>query len=222
MPGIFKNKIKNERSLFNEMMKLTEYEEKASVIIKRILSCPKNIISEKEKLKDVEREMDEVIFEIKLSIVEGAINPSLIDNILNLIEKFDDNVDTIYFMSREINRYFLYLNSNYRDTEGICAFYSIINKMIDAHMENINLIRKMLSSEMESEFVANWTKIIKIEEEMDDLKDNLLDEIYEKANRLDYLTYLHSVEIIHKGDDIIDTDRDISELLVNIVETIIK
>ncbi len=219
---VFKNKIKDEKSLFEELLKLTDYEEKAALVVKNILSCPNNIVAEKEKLKGIEREMDEVIFELKLSIVQGAINPSLIDNILNLIEKFDDNVDTIYFMSREINRYFLYLNSNYKNVEGICAFYSIINKMIDAHLKNINLIKKMLQSENETDFVSNWYKIIKIEEEMDDLKDNLLDEIYAKANRLDYLTYLHSVEIIHKGDDIIDTDRDISELIVNIIESIIK
>ncbi|MGC8610779.1 MAG: DUF47 family protein [Thermoplasmata archaeon] len=219
---VFKNKIKDEKSLFEELLKLTDYEEKAALVVKNILSCPNNIVAEKEKLKGIEREMDEVIFELKVSIVQGAINPSIIDNILNLIEKFDDNVDTIYFMSREINRYFLYLNSNYKNVEGICAFYSIINKMIDAHLKNINLIKKMLQSENETDFVSNWYKIIKIEEEMDDLKDNLLDEIYQKANRLDYLTYLHSVEIIHKGDDIIDTDRDISELIVNIIESIIK
>ncbi|MGC9122826.1 MAG: DUF47 family protein [Thermoplasmata archaeon] len=219
---VFKNKIKDEKSLFEELLKLTDYEEKAALVVKNILSCQNNIVAEKEKLKGIEREMDEVIFELKVSIVQGAINPSIIDNILNLIEKFDDNVDTIYFMSREINRYFLYLNSNYKNVDGICAFYSIINKMIDAHLKNINLIKKMLQSENETDFVSNWYKIIKIEEEMDDLKDNLLDEIYQKANRLDYLTYLHSVEIIHKGDDIIDTDRDISELIVNIIESIIK
>ena len=90
------------------------------------------------------------------------------------------------------------------------------------HLKALDAIDLMLNANSEEEIIRSWSEIINYEEGIDDIKDNLLDTVYSESGSLHYLVFIHLVEIIHKLDDLLDTDRDISELILNVVYTVSK
>lgn len=216
--------IIGERKLFESISSYINIEREASILASKIFLCKgENFAELKEKIKNYEKEGDEITFDLKSKILEGAINPTLLDTFLDLIENFDNILDLLYFITREIARFHLFLEKDKNGYEKIiCEFYSKFVEIIDTHLKALESIEIMLDSNSESEIISEWSKIINYEESIDDVKDNLLDKVYSISSSLHYLLFIHLVEIIHKLDDLLDTDRDISELILNVIYTVSK
>ncbi len=216
--------IIGERKLFESLSDYIKLEKDASKTETEMFLCNReNFSSLKEKIKKYEKEGDEITFELKSNILEGAISPSLLDTFLDLIEKFDNILDLLYFISREIARFHLFLQRDKNGNEKIiCEFYKKFVSIIEVHLKALDQLETMLNTSSETDIIKAWSEIINFEENIDDVKDNLLDTVYSESGSLHYLIFIHLVEIIHKLDDLLDTDRDISELILNVVYTISK
>lgn len=216
--------IIGERKVFESLTGYIGLEKDASKVTSEMFLCNgENFTNLKERVKNYEKDGDNITFDLKSNILEGAISPTFLDTFLNLIEKFDNILDLLYFISREIARFHLFLQKDRNGSEKvICNFYKKFVDIINVHLKALDDIDLMLNANSEEEIIKSWSEIINYEESIDDIKDNLLDTVYSESGSLHYLVFIHLVEIIHKLDDLLDTDRDISELILNVVYTVSK
>jgi len=188
----------------------------------KMLDCSNLEISQyKETIRKNEMDGDHLTFELKNEITNGAITPNLMDSFNLLIDKCDDILDRLYYMSREILRYQDFLLTSGQDVkEKTCQYYSKLRNMLIYNLEAQKSIMEMLEQNTIEKMVSLWSRVSGLEEEVDDLKDELLDSLYKEANKLHYLTFLHLAEITHKIDDLLDTSQDIADILINVAITV--
>jgi len=104
--------------------------------------------------------------------------------------------------------------------EKTCQYYSKLRNMLIYNLDAQKSIMEMLEQNTIEKMVSLWSRVSGLEEEVDDLKDELLDSLYKEANKLHYLTFLHLAEITHKIDDLLDTSQDIADILINVAITV--
>lgn len=212
----------SERSIFKNIKEYSDHILNSTSDLLKMLDCSSQDISQfKESIRKHEMDGDHITFQLKNEITNGAITPNLMESFNLLIDKCDDILDSIYYMSREILRYqdFLSLNDG-KVRETTCKYYSRLKNMLLYNIDAQKSILNMLDESSIDKMVSLWSRVSNLEEEVDDLKDSILDSLYKEAKELHYLTFLHLVEITHKIDDLLDTSQDISDLLINIVITV--
>jgi Phosphate transport regulator (distant homolog of PhoU) len=211
-----------EKVIFKRINEYSNYIITSTNDLMKMLDCSNLEISQyKETIRKNEMDGDHLTFELKNEITNGAITPNLMDSFNLLIDKCDDILDRLYYMSREILRYQDFLLTSGQDVkEKTCQYYSKLRNMLIYNLEAQKSIMEMLEQNTIEKMVSLWSRVSRLEEEVDDLKDELLDSLYKEANKLHYLTFLHLAEITHKIDDLLDTSQDIADILINVAITV--
>jgi len=211
-----------EKVIFKRINEYSNYIITSTNDLMKMLDCSNLEISQyKETIRKNEMDGDHLTFELKNEITNGAITPNLMDSFNLLIDKCDDILDRLYYMSREILRYQDFLLTSGQDVkEKTCQYYSKLRNMLIYNLEAQKSIMEMLEQNTIEKMVSLWSRVSGLEEEVDDLKDELLDSLYKEANKLHYLTFLHLAEITHKIDDLLDTSQDIADILINVAITV--
>jgi len=211
-----------EKVIFKRINEYSNYIITSTNDLMKMLDCSNLEISQyKEKIRKNEMDGDHLTFELKNEITNGAITPNLMDSFNLLIDKCDDILDRLYYMSREILRYQDFLLTSGQDVkEKTCQYYSKLRNMLIYNLDAQKSIMEMLEQNTIEKMVSLWSRVSGLEEEVDDLKDELLDSLYKEANKLHYLTFLHLAEITHKIDDLLDTSQDIADILINVAITV--
>ncbi|MBP1357918.1 MAG: DUF47 family protein, partial [Sulfolobus sp.] len=117
------------------------------------------------------------------------------------------------FISREIKRMRLAENGN----EVLNSFYSEFVKILNKHLEALDLLSKMLNANTTDEIAQIRGSIEKLEEEVDEIKDNIIDNIYQISGKLTFVEFNHLLSLSHKFDDILDNCEDASDLIMSII-----
>ncbi|MFP3300028.1 MAG: DUF47 family protein [Thermoplasmatales archaeon] len=211
-----------EKVIFKRINEYSNYIITSTNDLMKMLDCSNLEISQyKETIRKNEMDGDHLTFELKNEITNGAITPNLMDSFNLLIDKCDDILDRLYYMSREILRYQDFLLTSGQDVkEKTCQYYSKLRNMLIYNLDAQKSIMEMLEQNTIEKMVSLWSRVSRLEEEVDDLKDELLDSLYKEANKLHYLTFLHLAEITHKIDDLLDTSQDIADILINVAITV--
>jgi len=211
-----------EKVIFKRINEYSNYIITSTNDLMKMLDCSNLEISQyKETIRKNEMDGDHLTFELKNEITNGAITPNLMDSFNLLIDKCDDILDRLYYMSREILRYQDFLLTSGQDVkEKTCQYYSKLRNMLIYNLDSQKSIMEMLEQNTIEKMVSLWSRVSRLEEEVDDLKDELLDSLYKEANKLHYLTFLHLAEITHKIDDLLDTSQDIADILINVAITV--
>jgi len=211
-----------EKVIFKRINEYSNYIITSTNDLMKMLDCSNLEISQfKETIRKNEMDGDHLTFELKNEITNGAITPNLMDSFNLLIDKCDDILDRLYYMSREILRYQDFLLTSGQDVkEKTCQYYSKLRNMLIYNLDAQKSIMEMLEQNTIEKMVSLWSRVSGLEEEVDDLKDELLDSLYKEANKLHYLTFLHLAEITHKIDDLLDTSQDIADILINVAITV--
>jgi len=211
-----------EKVIFKRINEYSNYIITSTNDLMKMLDCSNLEISQyKETIRKNEMDGDHLTFELKNEITNGAITPNLMDSFNLLIDKCDDILDRLYYMSREILRYQDFLLTSGQDVkEKTCQYYSKLRNMLIYNLDAQKSIIEMLEQNTIEKMVSLWSRVSRLEEEVDDLKDELLDSLYKEANKLHYLTFLHLAEITHKIDDLLDTSQDIADILINVAITV--
>jgi len=211
-----------EKVIFKRINEYSNYIITSTNDLMKMLDCSNLELSQyKETIRKNEMDGDHLTFELKNEITNGAITPNLMDSFNLLIDKCDDILDRLYYMSREILRYQDFLLTSGQDVkEKTCQYYSKLRNMLIYNLDAQKSIMEMLEQNTIEKMVSLWSRVSRLEEEVDDLKDELLDSLYKEANKLHYLTFLHLAEITHKIDDLLDTSQDIADILINVAITV--
>ncbi|MCL4314993.1 MAG: DUF47 family protein [Candidatus Thermoplasmatota archaeon] len=174
-----------------------------------------------EKVREMEKGADEISNNLHMEITHGAISSTLMGTLSELVEKCDTIIDASYFIVREIRRY-NHAASASRNLlpEWVRDSYSVFARMIEKHTESLNILLEMLKSGNLDQMRETRKLIEMKEEEVDEMKDDLIDSLYRENENITYLTFIHLMEMVHKIDDLLDYCEDISDLLLNIANSI--
>ncbi|MGC8628750.1 MAG: DUF47 domain-containing protein [Candidatus Micrarchaeia archaeon] len=165
------------------------------------------------KIRDIEKNSDNVVFNISNLVTSGGIAPNLIDDLLQLIQKEDSIVDSIYNLARELARY---STKNKKATKKLMDTTVSMNRLADSA---ISMLHKMQESDNIIEIKKLRGEIELLEEKGDELKDALFDFAYKSP--IDFKTFYHTFEIAHLLDDILDNCEDASDMYLTIISSLI-
>ncbi|MDA8054086.1 MAG: DUF47 family protein [Thermoplasmatales archaeon] len=224
-PSLFKRFTSiGERNLLNELTVYPDLAVSVADVLIKMMEGERGaleVLNETVKMK--EKEGDNYSKKFNALITRGAINPSLIDNLLFLINRLDDVIDRSYYLSREIKR----MNFDYMPTNGnislvIGPLYQKFVHMLTSGKDAMNCVKGMLS-ETGMDKIRDYRKKIEIiEEAVDDLKDSVLDETYRRADEMNYIVFNHVTSMVHKIDDMVDDCEDAADLILSIYESLTR
>ncbi len=205
----------------NLLSRLSDYPkmgiESSKNLIEMLSAQDKNIELYNQTIRSIEKKGDELDIDFRHEVTSGAISSSLMDNILALIEKCDDILDKTYFVSREINRFKLNYIVKDREKDIITktnvSFIQILNENIDA----LEYVYSILNENDLAKMRQDRRNIEKIEEDVDELKDGVIDYTYKMSENMSYLVFEHLNTLAHKLDDLLDDCEDISDLVFTIM-----
>jgi uncharacterized protein Yka (UPF0111/DUF47 family) len=169
-----------------------------------------------EGMRALEKQSDELTFSLSEDIMDGAINPAVLRDLLHVTDLMDSVFDDYYFIAREVNRTVI---------SGIEL--PMLDKMVETFVGMVNLadkqletLGKLLEANSMDEVRSFRNDIEKLEEEGDELKDSGFDDMYENRKLFDYFSFQHYTEVLRKLDDIQDGVEDMSDLILAIANTI--
>jgi hypothetical protein len=205
----------------NLLSRLSEYPlmgiENSSSLISMIKNAPSNIEVYNEKVRSMEKRGDEMNIDFRHEVTSGAISSSLMDNLLTLIEKCDDILDKTYFVSRELNRF----NINYSMSSDEKAIrdhsYTNFIQILESNKKALDYVHSILNENDLGKMRSDRKNIEAIEEQVDEIKDNIIDYTYKNSGKMSYLVFEHLNTLAHKLDDLLDDCEDISDLVFTIM-----
>lgn len=167
----------------------------------------------------LEREGDEIVRRLDEEISGGALTASLTVDFANLVETVDSVLDGVHSISREVQRHCKYYFPG--ESEAELDIYKKVGKLVLLGREGVKKLRVLISTTAnlgEASLLAR--QIEDIEEQADDVKDNILDDIYRQASDLQHWTFHHLIEVTVEVDDMVDNCEDASDLVVAILTSL--
>jgi len=169
-----------------------------------------------EGIKVFEKQSDDLTFKLSEDIMNGAINPTVLRDLLHVTDLMDSVFDDYYFVAREVNR-----------TVSSGIELPMLDKMTETFVGMVNLadkqletLGKLLEATSMDEVRSLREEIEKLEEEGDELKDSGFDDMYDNRKLFDYFSFQHYTEVLRKLDDVEDGVDDMADLILAIVNTI--
>jgi len=208
--------VAGEEGVFERLKALADMARKETPLATRLfqerLSDP-NVL---EGMRSLEKQSDELTFKLSEDIMNGAINPAVLRDLLHVTDLMDTVFDDYYFLAREVNRTVVTRVELPMLDEMTKTFVSQVN-LADRQLETLG---KLLEANTMDEVRSLRRDIEKFEEEGDELKDSAFDQIYENYRLFDYFSFQHYTEVLRKLDDIQDGAEDMSDLILAIANTI--
>jgi len=163
----------------NLLSRLSQYPlmgiEASTNLIFMLKNAPSDVEKYNAIVREIEKKGDEMDINFRHEVTSGAISSSLMDNLLDLIEKCDDILDKCYFTSREINRF----NINYNMTPDEVTIkkhaYEIFITILEANKKSLDFVHSILNENDLSKMREDRKSIEAIEEQVDEIKDNIID-----------------------------------------------
>ena len=207
--------VVGEKSVLQQMTKYVDMASTSATLLKEMFSTEDGKKEQiNERIKQIEKDADELSMSMRQQITGGAISSNLMDDLITLVETCDDLLDKSYYISREIKR--VHENAHKFDEssrEVMRKGYVVFGRMADYTIEALKDVETVLASRDTKLLADARARIEVIEEKVDDLKDNLIDELYNSADTLPYIIFIHLTELVHKLDDLLDDCEDISDLV---------
>jgi uncharacterized protein Yka (UPF0111/DUF47 family) len=208
--------VAGEKGIFERLKALADKAREETPLAARLFQERLADRSVLEGMKTLEKQSDELTFELSEDIMEGAINPAVLRDLLHVTDLMDGVFDDYYFVAREVNRTVI---------SGIEL--PMLDKMTETFVGMVNLadreletFGKLLEAKSMDEVKSFRNEIEKLEEAGDELKDSGFDDMYEKSKLFDYFSFQHYTEVLRKMDDIQDGVEDMSDLILAIANTI--
>jgi uncharacterized protein Yka (UPF0111/DUF47 family) len=214
--------VLGERQALQDLKAYTDLAQKATDILSSQLLQPSTEQEESVgKIRAIEKQGDDLTMSLKSDITQGAINSTLLGHLLNLVETCDDILDKTLYLSREVYRmsHFLHLNpelAGYVKDEAYTKFL----RMLDYNKKALTNLQNMLSANDLEHLKSERKAIESLEEVVDDIKDDLIDQVYVDAKGLHYLVFTHVMNTVHRIDDLLDDCEDASDLVMTISNSV--
>ncbi len=166
----------------------------------------------------LEKEADELTRKMDEEVVSGAIIPSIISDLELLLDRIDNVMDGIYFLSRELRRGASIWEVDPRVVEFLRDPFI---KMLRITQRSIDILLTLLQNAPRNKDVMRsmGLRIEKLEEEVDDIKDGVMDGLYTLRD-LAPVTFHHITALTYGIDSILDNMKDVAVLVLTISNAI--
>ncbi len=166
----------------------------------------------------LEKEADELTRKMDEEVVSGAIIPSIISDLELLLDRIDNVMDGIYFLSRELRRGANIWDVDPRVVEFLRDHFI---KMLRITQRSIDILLTLLQNAPRNKDVMRsmGLRIEKLEEEVDDIKDGVMDGLYTLRD-LAPVTFYHITTLTYGIDSILDNMKDVAVLVLTISNAI--
>ena len=194
---------------------------KANALMIEILTQPKRngLALKLEQIKFLEKSSDQLALKLKEHITNGAVSPTIIDNMLSCVEVADSVIDHYYVASREFWR-MANVEFDTAGDERKVELDSVLVIMLENASYAISILEKLLTATNMVEIMKRRQEIEHVEEETDNVKDRAFDKLYNFATTMHYLRFTHYSELLHIFDNVVDGCEDLSDLFVSVISSI--
>jgi hypothetical protein len=208
-----------ERRTFNDLSRMIELGRRANAVMIEMLSSSSSLTALNEDIRLLEKQADQLSFAIRSGITGGAVNPNVLDNLLECVDLADSIVDDYFWVSRELLRISKVTFSNGLSAQT-AEMETLLIKFLDLAEKGMMILLEMLRASNLGKITELRNDIELLEEEGDNIKDHGFDMLYASAQDMHYLQFAHLSEMLQKFDDILDSCEDMADLLVSITTTI--
>lgn len=154
------------------------------------------------KATALEREGDEIVRDLMDKVAQGAVVPTITNVVMVMLDNVDNVLDMIYFAIKEVKRgHHLWTN------EQVYAVVSAeVKEMLDLSKTMLEYLQNMLNARDVDDTRRYARLISSLEEEIDEIKENILDRIY--GLELSAVAFNHLVSLVYTADKIADNIQD--------------
>lgn len=216
--------VLGEKNVFAELSQMITIAAEANTKLQSMLGNCKNqecLDAGLAEIKRLENKSDQIAFKTSEDITSGAISPNVSNSLLESVQVADDILDTYYYLSRELNRMF-HARFPYSEAPEDEEWTAIFKSLLDLADKALVKVKAILASSDLDEIKRLRGEIEALEHQGDEIKDRGFDRLYHSAPNMHYLQFYHYSEMMHKFDDILDACEDLSDLLLSIINSILK
>ncbi len=163
------------------------------------------------KVSEYEKRGDEIAREIFELVSRGAVTMQVLNITELLTHALDDVLDEIHILSKELDR----LRRHSRNTRLVSRIFQYIMTCGEKALQGLNNLKTMFSQILSEDIKSTKSTIgliEKLEEEVDELKNSMLETIYSEASSLSIVEFYASISIVYMVDTILDKIKDVAEL----------
>jgi predicted phosphate transport protein (TIGR00153 family) len=165
----------------------------------------KSIIDEcARKVAALESEGDNIAREVIDKIARGAVVPTVLHVVAALVSNMDDILDTAYFALKEMKRG----SHMWSSAQVQLVIVNDFKEMLDLASLMLEYVYRMLEAAREDE-LRHYAELARsLEEEVDEVKEAVLDKIY--GLNASAVEFNHLLSLIYAADRIADSARDLA------------
>lgn len=216
--------VPGEKDAFQRIQELAGLAEEALQLLVKILAQPSNGLKDIESYTDrinaLEKDGDLITQSFEEMLGRGSMMASLDYDFSRLADNVDSILDRAHGLSRQLRRV------TRRPLREAKEFDSDIRKeqisLIEIGLAQLRMFRKLLNAagSNRDEAIKLARQIEDLEEQGDDVKDSMLDEIYGSWEKLDFASFHNYLETTIEADDILDLCEDASDLVMAITKAL--
>lgn len=216
--------VVGEENVFRELAEILELCVQSNEVMSRMLlkGYKGTALAESmQAMHSLEKQSDDVAFKVSEDITSGAVSPNVLDDLLESVRQADNILDLHYSLSRELGR------MSKVDVAGSDLSYEaewrpIFGMLVDLDGKAILKVKELLAASNLDSMVAIRKEIKALKEQGDDVKNGGFDKLYGAASKLSYVEFVYYSEVLHKLINILETCEALSDLVVSIVNSIMK
>ncbi len=216
--------LPGEKEAFARIGELAHLGEEALDLLVKILSGTHNGLAEVEeytnKISAMEKEGDRITQSVEESLGKGSISASLGADFERLVESVDSVLDRAHSLSRQLRRVTKRPLHQTREIDASIRKDQV--RLVEIGLHQLKILRELLNvaGTNRSKALEMAKEIEKLEEQGDDVKDAMLDEIYGSTEKLDYASFHSYVQTTIEADDILDHCEDASDLVIAVMKAL--
>ena len=200
--------MSGEETVFIQTKSLTDMALRANSLLFDIINGKNNI----DSIKKLQKKASTEYLELSHTITSGAIAPNIIDDMLLLLNKEENILDSIFKISRQFVRY------RSKD-QKISEYIKVTTLSFNGYASSsIKLLSQMHKADTVNKIKAFRSRIKQIENEGDMLRDSMLDFAY--STETDFKLFYHLIDLAYMCDDILDACEDASDIFLSIMLSI--
>jgi predicted phosphate transport protein (TIGR00153 family) len=165
------------------------------------------------KATALEREGDEIVRDLMDKVAQGAVVPTITNVVMVMLDNVDNVLDMIYFAIKEVKR-----GHHLWTSEQVYAVVSAeVKEMLDLSKTMLEYLQNMLNARDVDDTRRYARLISSLEEEIDEIKENILDRIY--GLELSAVAFNHLVSLVYTADKIADNIQDAAYHLATVLSS---
>jgi uncharacterized protein Yka (UPF0111/DUF47 family) len=208
--------VAGEKGIFERLKALEDKSRQETPLAIKLFQERLSDPSVLEGIKALEKESDDLTFKLSEDIMDGAINPAVLRDLLHVTDLMDSVFDYYYFIAREVNRTVI-SGIDLPMLDKMTEIFIGMTNLADRQLETLG---KLLEANGIEEAKSLRSEIETLEEKGDELKDSAFDTMYANCKLFDYFSFQHYTEVLRKLDDIQDGVEDMSDLILAIANTL--